>query len=169
MPWPEALVPLCEALTEEAAALDALRKDMVARRTAFLAPRPRTVEEAANDLQPLADHAGRCAETRAEHTAAVCRALSLDEDSSMRRIAARLDHDSAAKLRRAAKRARHAAERLHLENSVGADLLDLSARVQEGIWQRLIETGHSAPALYDARSRSVTPDRPGGRLVDGQV
>lgn len=169
MYWPEALIPLCEALHDEAAALDALRQELTLKRSAFVAPHPRLVAAAADELTPLAEHAARCAERRARHTSAVCKALSLGEGANARQMIERLDAPEAHRLRGAAERARVAATHLHVENAVGADLLDLSARVQEGIWQRLIATGHSAPALYDARSHSVQTPAPRGNLVDGQV
>ncbi|MBK8979976.1 MAG: hypothetical protein IPM29_29100 [Planctomycetes bacterium] len=167
MRWPESLAPLCDALAAEARALDALRLDLVARRRDFAAARPSTVSRAVEDLEPPLRAIEHAAAERARHASATCRALGLPEGTPARLLAARLDAPSARRLLDAAETARAAAGRLRVENAVGADLLDLSARVQEGIWERLVETGDSSPSLYDARSHTVKSERPHGRFVDG--
>jgi len=159
---------LVEALEQQRTRLAALLTALEHGRNTFMTVRSAELEQASAGLWALAQ---RVQEVEAAREAALEElrvVLGAAQPPSVRELAPRLPEDLRRRLCAAAERVRAVAEKLRVEQRLGARLLEFSAEAQVGMFKDLL--GAEEPVRGYDRSARVLDAAPGvGRLISGKV
>ncbi len=158
---------LITILDRQAKHLAALTKALEAGRTAYVTLHPSELEASTAELEKLRLECSAVEASRQAILENIREALGLEVQPTGRELQTQAPADLKPALLRATEATRDAARLLHVENCVGANILEFARESQEAMSHELLKLEDDPNSNYNRNAKKIDAASHTGRLISG--